>query len=97
MRLSSGGRDDLLFYKGMISHLQTKGTVLTEHIGEASLQSMGEEGVTEEAIYKRYRSRAPEVLQRVLRHMFVCPDDGYTSILLKSQLDTLCSNIEFYF
>jgi hypothetical protein len=38
-----GGRQDVKLYKSLISHLnETYGTVLTEHVGLASLQSMGE-------------------------------------------------------
>lgn len=48
-----GGRDDRQNYMDIISHLQNYGQVLTEHIGSASLTSMGEGGITDEYIYKR--------------------------------------------
>jgi len=48
-----GGRDDRQIYMDIISHLQNYGQVLTEHIGSASLTSMGEGGITDEYIYER--------------------------------------------
>ncbi|MBC7766984.1 nucleoside 2-deoxyribosyltransferase [Arenimonas sp.] len=48
-----GGRDDKQIYMDIISHLQKHGEVLTEHIGSASLTSMGEGGVTDSYIYER--------------------------------------------
>ncbi len=47
-----GGREDQEFYNALIAYLQTKGTVLTEHIGLASLSSHGESG-NEQTIYSR--------------------------------------------
>jgi hypothetical protein len=38
-----GGRQDVKLYRSLIAHLgESYGTVLTEHVGLASLQSMGE-------------------------------------------------------
>lgn len=48
-----GGRDDREIYMEIIKHLQNHGQVLTEHIGSASLTSMGEGGITDEYIYQR--------------------------------------------
>lgn len=48
-----GGRDDVHIYLEIIKHLQTKGEVLTEHIGSAALNSMGEDGVTDVFIHDR--------------------------------------------
>jgi 2'-deoxynucleoside 5'-phosphate N-hydrolase len=38
----SGGREDVELYSGIISHLKTKGKVLTEHIGDKTMDSSGE-------------------------------------------------------
>jgi nucleoside 2-deoxyribosyltransferase len=48
-----GGRDDKDLYLSIIKHLQNHGQVLTEHIGDASLSSMGETTITDEYIYER--------------------------------------------
>ena len=48
-----GGRDDKEHYFEIIKSLGKYGKVLTEHIGNATLSVMGEEGLTEEYIYKR--------------------------------------------
>lgn len=48
-----GGREDRKLYQELIAHLQTFGTVLTEHIGEAALGSMGETGLSDTEIYER--------------------------------------------
>lgn len=48
-----GGRGDQELYRGIIDLLQPYGEVLTEHIGDASLTSMGEGGITDEEIYER--------------------------------------------
>lgn len=37
-----GGRDDVELYMGIIKHLQNYGQVLTEHLGDKSLSSKGE-------------------------------------------------------
>ena len=42
-----GGRDDQALYLSIISLLQTYGEVLTEHIGDAKISSMGETSTTE--------------------------------------------------
>ncbi len=50
-----GGRDDLPLYQALIAHLQQRHSarVLTEHIGRASIEAMGETGRTESYIYER--------------------------------------------
>lgn len=48
-----GGRDDKKFYNELIVYLETKGLVLTEHIGDLSLSPLGEEGMSDEQIYTR--------------------------------------------
>lgn len=48
-----GGRDDQALYRKIIDQLHAYGNVLTEHVGEASLTSMGEGGMTDEKIYER--------------------------------------------
>lgn len=48
-----GGRQDISWYQSLIKHCQSKGRVLTEHIGKPSIEAMGETGVTEEYIYTR--------------------------------------------
>ncbi len=48
-----GGRDDAEIYHEIIKYLQQKAEVLTEHVGSASLTSMGEHSTTEEFIHDR--------------------------------------------
>ncbi len=48
-----GGRDDAALYAKLINHLQQYGTVLTEHVGHASLQAMGEGGLDDSGIHNR--------------------------------------------
>lgn len=48
-----GGREDADIYSGLISHLKSHGKVLTEHVGDASLDKDGEVHLTDEQIYKR--------------------------------------------
>lgn len=48
-----GGRNDLLIYKKIINHLQLFGEVLTEHVGDASLTSLGEVEKSSHEIYAR--------------------------------------------
>lgn len=48
-----GGRDDKEFYLGIINLLEKYGKVLTEHVGDKTLSAMGEDGSTDECIYKR--------------------------------------------
>lgn len=48
-----GGRDDQEIYFGVINLLSQFGTVLTEHVGEKNLGSIGEKDKTDEFIYLR--------------------------------------------
>ena len=48
-----GGRQDVDLYLQIITYLQTKGEVLTEHIGSAALSTLGEDGVTDKFIHDR--------------------------------------------
>lgn len=48
-----GGRDDLDIYIKIINYLKNFGEVLTEHIGEPSLTSFGENHTTDESIHDR--------------------------------------------
>ncbi len=48
-----GGREDKELYLQLILHLQKKGDVLTEHVGNPELTLMGEDGPTDEWIYDR--------------------------------------------
>jgi len=48
-----GGRNDKEFYLRLILYLQQHGDVLTEHVGNQGLTFIGEEGLTDEAIYDR--------------------------------------------
>ena len=48
-----GGRQDANLYLQLIEHLKNFGEVLTEHIGDASLNSFGEDGITDEYIHDR--------------------------------------------
>ena len=48
-----GGREDVDTYLQIISELQHYGEVLTEHIGDAALGSMGETGLSDSQIHDR--------------------------------------------
>jgi 2'-deoxynucleoside 5'-phosphate N-hydrolase len=48
-----GGRNDVVLYQGLIAHLQTFGTVLTEHIADHTLTVTGEKDLPDEVIYRR--------------------------------------------
>jgi len=48
-----GGRDDAKLYKEIITFLENKGQVLTEHVGYQDLDSMGEKGGIDTTIYNR--------------------------------------------
>ncbi len=48
-----GGRNDKELYKQIIKHLQTHGTVLTEHVGDKTLSALGEDGPNDKYIYDR--------------------------------------------
>jgi hypothetical protein len=48
-----GGRQDAELYRHIIAHLQTKGTVLTEHIGHGGLTPDGELNMSDREIYDR--------------------------------------------
>lgn len=48
-----GGREDVDKYYKIIEFLNTKGTVLTEHVGNKTLSSSGEVNITEEFIHDR--------------------------------------------
>lgn len=48
-----GGREDLALYLEIIGYLQSKGIVLTEHIGDKDLTSSGEAALSDREIYTR--------------------------------------------
>jgi len=48
-----GGRDDKKLYEDIIKTLSTYGEVLTEHVGNQKLTASGEDGSTDEYLYKR--------------------------------------------
>ena len=48
-----GGRDDAKLYETIITYLGTIGQVLTEHVGDKHLSSMGETGGIDTNIYNR--------------------------------------------
>ena len=48
-----GGRDDAKLYKQIIKYLDGKGDVLTEHVGDKNLDSMGEKDGIATNIYFR--------------------------------------------
>ncbi len=48
-----GGREDKELYFEIISLLSKHGSVLTEHVGDRTLSSLGEAGLTDEYIYER--------------------------------------------
>ena len=48
-----GGREDAALYLEIINYLKNFGEVLTEHVGDASLTSFGENGTKNEFIHDR--------------------------------------------
>lgn len=48
-----GGREDASMYREIISYLQTRGEVLTEHVGSGSLTQSGESAMSDEQIHDR--------------------------------------------
>ena len=48
----TGGRDDMSWYLQIIDHLKNHGVVLTEHIGDHSLSSLGENKSAEEVFHR---------------------------------------------
>ncbi len=48
-----GGREDQQFYFQLIQELKNYGTVLSEHVGAESLNSMGEQNLSETKIFER--------------------------------------------
>ena len=48
-----GGRSDADFYKKIIEHLKLYGNVLTEHVGNSSVTSFGENSLTDIEIHDR--------------------------------------------
>ena len=48
-----GGRADVTIYLSIIKHLQTKGQVLTEHVGSSELKDKGESNRTNQDIFLR--------------------------------------------
>lgn len=49
----SGGRENAEVYPGIIAALQAHGTVLTEHVGDQSLDGTGENTLEAQAIFQR--------------------------------------------
>ncbi len=48
-----GGRQDKELYLQLIEHLRNHGEVLTEHVGLQNLSEFGEDGPSDELIFKR--------------------------------------------
>lgn len=48
-----GGREDKDLYLQLIRHLSKYGTVLTEHVGDKNLTSIGDDGPSDDWIYNR--------------------------------------------
>lgn len=48
-----GGRDDADLYYSLIQYINTKGEVLTEHIGDKKITSSGERNLSEKYIHDR--------------------------------------------
>jgi 2'-deoxynucleoside 5'-phosphate N-hydrolase len=48
-----GGREDAALYKSIIDYLSQFGEVLTEHVGDASLSAIGDDGPNDRFIYDR--------------------------------------------
>lgn len=48
-----GGRDDVRIYAELVGYLAAFGEVLTSHVGDPALDVGGDEGISEEAIFRR--------------------------------------------
>ncbi len=48
-----GGREDSVLYQQIIEYLKTFGEVLTEHVGDPNLTSLGDDGSTDKYIHDR--------------------------------------------
>ncbi len=48
-----GGRADVLLYGQLVGYLEGLGRVLTSHVADPELDATGDEGISEEAIYRR--------------------------------------------
>jgi len=48
-----GGREDAALYLQIIEYLKTFGEVLTEHVGDANLTELGDDGPTDKYIHDR--------------------------------------------
>jgi len=48
-----GGREDVKIYQEIITHLGKFGTVLTEHIADTDLESIGEKDLSDKEIHDR--------------------------------------------
>ena len=48
-----GGREDAKLYEKILIYLARKGRVLTEHVGDQNIDSMGEKGGIDTHIYRR--------------------------------------------
>ncbi|NQU52338.1 MAG: nucleoside 2-deoxyribosyltransferase [Bacteroidetes bacterium] len=48
-----GGREDAALYLQIIEYLKTFGEVLTEHVGDPNLTSLGDDGPTDKYIHDR--------------------------------------------
>lgn len=48
-----GGRDDAALYAHIVEELGKYGTVLTEHVGDVALATLGEDGKSDKYIYNR--------------------------------------------
>ncbi len=48
-----GGRADAVLYRDIVSHLRVWGDVLTEHVGDAGLTEMGDDGPNDSFIFER--------------------------------------------
>lgn len=48
-----GGREDAALYQQIIEHLKSYGDVLTEHIGDQTLSSLGDDGPNDRFIHDR--------------------------------------------
>lgn len=48
-----GGRDDADLYFQIINYLKKYGEVLTEHVGDKNLNSLGEDEITDDYIHER--------------------------------------------
>ena len=85
-----GGRDDKELYLEIINLLGKYGKVLTEHIGDKTLSTMGEDGPTDKYIYDRDMSWLNEADVVVAEVTTPSIGVGYEIGKMEGKKPTLC-------